>query len=137
MTKTFDMKNLPTLVPYLTVKDLKKSIAFYEKAFGFQVQGDLIEQEGKVLHAELSFADTLLLFGSEGAYGSDKLAPESSKRSTPMSLWLSCDDPDAQHKKAVSAGAVSIMEPNDAFWGARVCMLKDLDGYEWGFSKAL
>lgn len=130
-------EKFPTLCPYITVKNLRESLAFYEKAFGFETMSHKEEENGVLIHAEMKYADAFLLFGAEGAYGSEKKAPASSGASIPLSLWLTSPDVDAQYKRAVAAGATSLMEPNDAFWGARVCMLKDIDGYEWGFCKSL
>jgi uncharacterized glyoxalase superfamily protein PhnB len=50
---------------------------------------------------------------------------------------LYCDDVDALYKQATSNGAQSKMEPNDAFWGDRVCQVIDPDGYLWMFAKSL
>jgi PhnB protein len=131
------MSKSPTLVPYLTVKDIRKSVAFYEKAFGFKLDQDLTEHEGVASHAEMLFSDARILLGAEGAYGSDKKSPASLGISVPVSVWVYCSDVDAQYKKALAGGAVSLMEPHDAFWGDRACMVKDPDGYEWGFCKNL
>lgn len=137
MQEEFKPKNLPTLIPYLTLKDLRKSVEFYQKAFGFVLDSEIVEDHGRAVHAEMNFSDARILFGAEGAYGTDKKAPASVKITVPMSLWLYCPDVDAQYKKAIAAGAQSVMEPNDAFWGDRVCMLKDSEGYEWGFCRSL
>ncbi len=136
MTDKNKSQKLAPLMPYLTAKDLRKSSEFYQKAFGFKLE-EFREDNGVGVHAEMTFADARILLGAEGAFGSDKQAPVSSQQSIPLSLWLYCSDVDALYKRGIAAGAVSLMEPNDAEWGHRVCMFRDVDGYEWGFCRPL
>lgn len=127
--------NFPGLIPYLTVQDAEKSIEFYEKAFGFKVGSDLgRDEQGKITHAEMSFNDVTIMFTPEGAYGSPNKAPITSGAPACISLYVYCQDIDKLYKQAMSAGAQSLMEPNDAFWGDRVCQVSDPDGFQWMFA---
>lgn len=132
----FKPDNFPTLSPYLTVQDAGKSLDFYQKAFGFG-EANTIEEDGKIVHAALRFKDSVIMFGPEGAYDSPYKAPASLGVLSSSNLYIYCDDVDALYKRAVDAGAKSIMEPQDSFWGDRICRVSDPDGHEFMFAKLL
>jgi len=48
-------------------------------------------------------------------------------------FYLYVTDTDASYKKAVEAGAVSLMEPADQFYGDRTAGVRDSFGYNWWF----
>jgi uncharacterized glyoxalase superfamily protein PhnB len=50
----------------------------------------------------------------------------------PCSLYVYVSDVDAAHKRALSAGAVSVKEPADQFYGDRTASVKDSCGNVWG-----
>ena len=45
-----------------------------------------------------------------------------------------CDD---DYERAVRAGAASLSEPADQFWGARTAIVKDPYGYRWSFGQMI
>ena len=49
----------------------------------------------------------------------------------PAMLYLYVPDTDAVYKKAMAAGATSIMEPADQFYGDRNAGVKDATGTQW------
>lgn len=131
-------KNPPTMIPYLTVKNARKAIGFYEDAFGFKLLNvSEVDRSEEVSHVEMQYKDVLIMFAPEGVFGCTTKAPVTLGAEPPMNLYLYCDDVDTLYKNALKAGAVSLMEPNDAFWGDRVCQLKDPDGFMWMFAKTL
>lgn len=136
-TTTYKPANLPGLIPYLTVCNAEKAVAFYQKAFGFQVHDQLVrDDQGNVTHAEMTFNDIMVMFTSEGAYGSPNKAPITTGAPASISLYVYCHDVDELYKQAMDNGAKSLMEPNDAFWGDRVCQVADPDGFHWMFAKS-
>ncbi len=130
-------KNL-TVIPYLTVRNAKNAIAFYEKAFGFKwLNSSEVDANGDIQHVEMQYKDLYIMFAPEGAFGGTTKAPITLGIECPMNLYLYCDDVDAMYQQGINAGAKSLMEPNDAFWGDRVCQLGDPDGFMWMFAKRL
>jgi len=126
----------PTLSVYLTVRDSEKSIAFYEKGFGFKLKDAAKGESGKIEHVEMTFEDALIMFAPEGAFGGISRAPKTSGTEVPIIIYLYCRDVDAIYKSAIAAGAMSVMVPDDMFWGDRMCRVNDPDGYTWCFAKA-
>ena len=120
--------------PYLTVKDADLAVDFYENAFKFEKRDMVPGQDGTTWHAEVKYKDQLLMLGKEGVWGGKTLSPQTSKIESPMNLYLYCEDVDAFYKHAVAHGAESVGQPEDMFWGDRMCRLQDPDGYVWCFA---
>ncbi|MBN3811522.1 VOC family protein [Paraburkholderia sp. Ac-20347] len=128
---------VPWLTPYLTVRDARAAIAFFEAAFGFAVR-DSVEDDGAVMHVEMTYHDQLIvMFAPEGAFGSTAHTPKSSNTIAPQSFYLYVDDVDTVYARALAAGAKSLSEPQDQFWGDRFAQVEDLDGYRWALARHL
>jgi PhnB protein len=123
-----------TITPSLTVKDAEAAIAFYEKVFAAKVDGPIMRgPEGKgVMHAELRFADTKVFLNDEfpqmGAYSPTHYG------GTGVALQLYVPDVDRTYANAIAAGALSVMPPQDQFWGDRYAHITDPFGHRWGIS---
>ena len=134
------MKNCtsPALIPYLTVRNARDAIRFYQDAFDFIFENPKeVDQAGAIEHVEMRYRDLLIMFSPEGAFGGTTKAPATLGIECPLTLYLYCDSVDTIYQKAMQAGARSSMEPQDAFWGDRVCKLTDPDGFEWMFASRL
>ncbi len=129
--------DLPRLIPYLTVKDPAKTLAFYQKAFGFEPreQNILKGPDGKIMHAEVRIKEAVVMFGPEDNPGCKAKSPNTSGTPAPVGLYVYCEDVDALWKRATAAGAKPGVEPVDMFWGDRMCQLFDIDGHSWTFAK--
>lgn len=110
------------------VSSVVDTLDFYNKAFGFQT---------KFIHesedwGELSTGNTTLAFAThkmgdinlEGKY--HKADPDD----IPLGVELSfiTDDVDAAFQRAVKAGAVTIMKPEEKPWGQFVCYVRSKEG---------
>lgn len=132
--RPFKPADFATLSPYITVRNVTNAVEFYKKAFGFTMRVEPEDNTEEMLHVELKFGDATLMLGQEGAFGNDCQAPISSKVSSPISLYVYCEDVDALCAQAQKAGAEVIMPCSTMFWGDRMCRLKDIDGHEWCFA---
>ena len=111
-----------TLTPYLIVEDAEKSIAFMEKAFSAQHQHEPTRRpDGRFMHATLRIGNSMLMIAE---------ASERAK-ATPVMLYLYVPDVDAAYQKAMKAGATSVMEVADQFYGDRSGGVKDPAGNQW------
>ncbi|CAM2182998.1 PhnB protein [Paraburkholderia sacchari] len=128
---------VPWLTPYLTVRDARDAIEFFRAAFGFVVC-DCVEDDGAVMHVEMTYHDQLIvMFAPEGAFGSTARTPKSANAIAPQSFYLYVDSVDAVYARALDAGAKSLSEPQDQFWGDRFAQVEDLDGYRWALARHL
>ena len=120
------------LTPYLVVRDLRGTLALYEKALGFKVKETVPGPDGAPMHAGMSYKGKLVvMMGPEGGPGVSASSPASSGTECPAGLYLYVDDVDAAHDRARDAGMESLAAPEDMFWGDRICRLADADGYHW------
>src|SRR6266568_5870663 len=77
--------------------------------------------DGTIGHAEVRIGDSVVMMG------------EARGESTPMpgTLYVYVSDTDAVYKRALEAGAASLMEPADQFYGDRNAAVKDAVGNRW------
>jgi len=113
----------------LYVKDVVRSVTFYEKAFGFKRK--FISEKNE--YAELNSGDTTLSFASIKLAESNlpKGFIKSSPRNKPFAIEIgfTTDNVERTLKVAVKAGAKIIEKPKTKPWGQTVAYLKDPDGF--------
>ena len=119
-----------TITACIFFKDTKKAIEFYKKAFGAKEMMTMPGPNGKgIMHAEVKIGDSIIMMGDENPTKNSK-SPETLGGSA-VTFYLYVEDVDAAFKKAVSAGATSVMPIQDMFWGDRIGSVKDQFGYSW------
>lgn len=125
--------NYSRLSPCVIVNDVKKSIDFYTKVFGFSVL-EKHENDGEVTGATLKLDNVTFMVFSKSLYPDSESGTFEQAKSLGSSLYVYCPNVDELYQNAVDNGATSLTEPEDAFWGDRYCQLHDLDGYTWCFA---
>ncbi|GAV57903.1 Glyoxalase_2 domain-containing protein [Cephalotus follicularis] len=111
------------------VKDVAKSVAFYAKAFGYQVRR--LDESHR--WGELESGQTTIAFTSAHQHETDDLTgvvqvPRSSRERQQVEVCFAYPDVDAAYKRAVENGAVAVSKPEDKEWGQRVGYVRDIDG---------
>ena len=117
------------VTPYLTVKDPKEAIAFYKRAFGARERMLMPAPDGKIAHAEIQIADSILMLGSE-CPDHGGVSPLSLGGS-PVGLALYVENVDDVFNRAVQAGATSKEPVENKFWGDRAGSVTDPFGHKW------
>lgn len=126
-------QGLHTVTPNLVIRDCAKAIEFYKRALDAKEVTRSTTPDGKaILHAELRIGDSVVFLNDEMP-GMGQPAP-STEHPAPTTMWLYVEDCDAAYRRAVQAGATSIAEPQDMFWGDRCCGVSDPYGYVWSFA---
>ena len=90
-------------------------------AFDGNVRMRMDGPDGGVAHAEVVIGDSVVMVG--GADG------ESAPTSASIHLYVS--DCDATYARALQAGATSVSEPEDQFYGDRMAGVRDPSGTTW------
>ena len=111
-----------TITPYLVVDGAEKIIRFMKEAFGAQpVFEPMMGPNGKVMHAEFRIGNSIVMIS------------DSSERAqaTSAMLYLYVPNVDAVYQKALKAGATSLMEPADQFYGDRSGGVTGVAGNRW------
>ena len=110
-----------TLTPYLVVENGARVVEFLEKAFGATVANRMDHPDGSLWHADLKVGDSHVMLGGASA------------ESPPVSasIYVYVEDVDADYGRAIQAGGISIMPPQDMFYGDRHGGVKDPSGNSW------
>lgn len=117
-----------SLQPYLHVRGAAQAIEFYQRAFGATEILRFPQIDGKIGHAERRLGDCIVMLAEE--------APERGIHSpahlggSAVSLMFYREDGDAAYLKAIAAGARSLREPTDQFYGDRLAGVEDPFGVQ-------
>jgi PhnB protein len=109
-----------TVTPYLCVADPAKLIDFLKQAFGAQLIFKMDGPGGRIMHAEMTIGDSRIMLG-QPAPGQE----------THAMLHLYMPDVDKVYARAIAAGATSVREPADQFYGDRSGGVRDEFGNQW------
>jgi PhnB protein len=116
------------------VSDADRSLDFYGAAFGFAVTGQIMRNDaGAVMHAGMRLGETAIMFSPPNP-SSEMQPPASSGAPDSLTLYVYVPDVDALASRAERAGARVLQRPADQFWGDRIAVFRDPDGYHWTFA---
>jgi uncharacterized glyoxalase superfamily protein PhnB len=110
-----------TVTPYLMVEQAGEFLEFIKKAFGAIVTEGVRRPDGRIGHAQAKIGDSMIMLAEANAMW----------KAQPASIYLHVENPDEVYRRAVAAGATSIMEPTDMFYGDRHGGVKDAWGITW------
>ena len=110
-----------TVTPYLLVEDADRQLTFLAAAFAADTSSVHRSPDGKVMHAEVTIGDSLVMLGQAGG--------QWKPLSAALYLWV--EDVDATYRKALDEGAASESEPEDKPYGHRNAGVIDRNGITW------
>ena len=122
MTVQFIPPGYHTITPYLIVAGLPGTISFLETVFDAKTTvPPMLRPDGTIMHTELQVGDSRIMM----AEATEQWRP------MPSSIFLYLPDCDASYRRALAAGATSLMEPADQFYGDRMGGVLDRAGNQW------
>ena len=127
--------NEPTVSFSLTVKDTAEALAFYKQAFGAEELFRMRSPDGGVAHAEFMIGNTQIYISDE--YPDYHAFAMSQAAATSCLFSIKVDNCDTAYQPAVAAGAATLSEPEDRFWGTRSAVLRDPFGYRWSLNQII
>lgn len=113
------------VTPYLIVNGAAQVIDFVKQTFDAEEIYRLPGPEGRIGHAEVRIGDSMVMI-------SDACAEYPAM---PAMLYVYVNDVDATYQRALAAGAKSVKEPADQFYGDRNAGVTDSAGNYWGIAK--
>lgn len=112
-----------SVTPYLAVKGVDTLLDFVKKAFDADETERMPRGDGSIGHAEVAIGGSMIMMG------------ETRDDPMPGMIYLYVDDCDATYRQALDAGATSVQEPKDNFYGDRTAGVKDSTGNVWWIAK--
>jgi PhnB protein len=112
-----------TVTPFLTIDGASDAIEFYKKAFGATERLRMPGPEGKLMHAEITIGNSVVM-----------LSDAMRRPATQSAIHLYVEDCDATFAQALDAGATVTMPLMDMFWGDRYGQLSDPFGNLWSIA---
>jgi len=109
------------VTPYLIVEGVPELLEFMKNVFDAEETHCSKLPDGTVVHAEVTIGDSAIMMGT----ARDEWQP------MPGSIYLYTEDCDATYQRALAAGAKSLMEPADQFYGERYGGVEDASGNHW------
>ena len=128
-----DQKTAPTVAISLTVKDTSNALNFYSESLGAVEIFRMPAPDGGVAHAEFMIGNTRIYISDEAEEWHAFAMPDGTTASCLFSIMTA--DCDSAYDRAIKAGAESLREPENQFWGMRSAIVKDPFGYRWSFSQ--
>jgi PhnB protein len=128
MQSVTKVKHIPqgyhSVSPYLVVDGAARLIDFVKQTFNAVENARMNGPEGRISHAEVKIGDSIIMLSDS--------TPE--YKAMPAMLYVYVEDVDAVYKKALQAGATSVSEPKNQFYGDRSAGVKDPLGNQWGIA---
>src|SRR5947208_14553219 len=107
----------PRVMAYLAIDGASEAIDFYTKIFGATERFRMGGPDGKIGHAELQFADSVVMladaFPDMGSVDPKKIG------GTPVTMTIYVTDVDKTFAAALKAGAKELQAVEDKFYGDR------------------
>lgn len=114
-------ENHQAVVAYPIVRGVPSLIEFLVATFDATEVHRTKQDDGTVMHAQVRVNDSMVMMGEAGT----------SHEPMPASLYVYVDEVDRVYDRALKAGAVSVMEPADQFYGDRTGGVRDPVGNVW------
>jgi uncharacterized glyoxalase superfamily protein PhnB len=116
-----------TVTPGMVVPGVSRLIEFLEQAFDGVEEQRYEGPDGHVMHAEVRIGDSVVMMGE----------PLEGFPPMPCMLSVYVDDVDATYRRAIAAGAKSLQEPADQFYGHRTARVEDPSGNKWAIATVI
>jgi len=122
------------VIPYLALKGADDAVAFYRRAFGAVLRGDIHrDEQGRIYHACLEINGGALMLSDH--FHETGAAPAESDCGAGLTLQIVTDDGESFFQRAVEAGCTVTLPFEAQFWGDRYGRLEDPFGLSWAVNE--
>jgi uncharacterized glyoxalase superfamily protein PhnB len=129
------VRTFAAIIPTLRYQDAAAEIAWLCEAFGFERHLVVPGEGGSIVHAQLTFANSMIMLGSvrDDGFGQLQKSPRQVGGVGTQSPYVIVPDADAHYARAVAKGAVIVMPLKDEDYGGRGYSCRDPEGHLWNF----
>jgi uncharacterized glyoxalase superfamily protein PhnB len=117
------------VTPYMIVPDVHQEIDFIKKVFAAKGKVYGLGSQGGY-HSEYRIGESLLMIGGGGKGAKWQGA------AAPLALHVYVEDTDDVYRRAIKAGAASLVPPTDMTYGERSAAIEDVSGNHWYLATA-
>ncbi|HMC82538.1 MAG TPA: VOC family protein [Candidatus Polarisedimenticolia bacterium] len=111
-----------SVTPYLVNEGAERVIRFLRQAFGAAERFPPMKRpDGTIMHAQMRIGDSVIMLAEASV----------EYRAMPSCFYLYVEDVDGTYRRALQAGAISVTEPKDQFYGDRSAGVRDPAGNFW------
>jgi uncharacterized glyoxalase superfamily protein PhnB len=137
--------------PYLRVRDMQRSLAFYVEGLGFEVTNSLTAEDGLFWARLQRDAYELMLSHRPSRFLDDGHAEDDHEHDVHgrhvfnvqaaqngelnFVTYLYVDDADAAYEELQGRGIETVDAPEDKFYGLREFLIRDPDGYYYAIAQ--
>ncbi|MBE0410507.1 MAG: VOC family protein [Anaerolineales bacterium] len=121
MNVNFKPDGYHTVTPFLLVQNASNLIDFMKQVFEAEEIERYSNEDGSIIHAVMQIGDSRVMLSD-----TSEQFPE---RTSMLHLYL--PDVDTVYHRALSAGATTLREPEDEFFGDRSAGVLDQFGNQW------
>jgi len=121
-----------SVVPTMRYRDPRRMIDWLCDTFGFVRKAVYEDQNGGIVHAELTLGDGMIMLGSARDDDFGKIQqPAAADRPVTQVVYIVVPDADAVYAKAKANGAPIILDISDKDYGGRDFTCRDPEGQVW------
>jgi uncharacterized glyoxalase superfamily protein PhnB len=132
---TTDKSKSPSIIPCLRYRNAPEAIEWLCSAFGFEKNAVYPGENGTIAHAQLTFANGMIMLGSvtDNEFGRLIKQPDEIGRCSTETSYVIVQEVDAHYARAKAAGAEILIDIKDEDYGGRGYTCRDLEGHMWSF----
>jgi uncharacterized glyoxalase superfamily protein PhnB len=119
--KSIAPEGFSSITPYLMVDNVEKQVNFLEKVFDVKFREPIRSPDGSIIHIVGMLYEVAIIIG--------KTRPGMPRERSINYIFT--DDVDGKYKRALTEGAISLMEPVDQLYGFRECGIVDEQENQW------
>ncbi|WP_312598382.1 VOC family protein [Stutzerimonas nitrititolerans] len=123
------------LIPCLRYRDVPSALEWLCRAFDFQRQRVVEDPQAGIIHAQLTFGNSMLMLGpvTDTAFSRQLRQPDEIGGASTQGIYVVVNSADALYTQAKAAGAEIVVELKDEDYGGRGFSCRDLEGHLWSF----
>ncbi len=125
----------PHLMPLMRYRDLAEAMDWLERAFGFEKQIAVSDNDGEIIYGQMTYRGSLMMMGAVRETDLDKLMrqPDEVGGVETQSCYVVVDDADAHYARALEEGAEILLDLKSDGLGRRGYSCRDPQGHIWNF----